>query len=129
MFPGWVSQRFTHHNLERLFDNQIEADIGAKYTKRLYLNLSTLSPYVSGPNSVKITNPLAKLISDQIKIDRAYLVLCTNSRASDLMAAAKVFKDAAKENNGKIPKIADGVNFYIAAASKLEQIAAEATGD
>lgn len=123
------TQRFTHHNLERLFDNQIEADIGAKYTKRLYLNLSTLSPYVAGPNSVKITNPLAKLISDQIKIDRAYLVSCTNSRASDLMAAAKVFKDAAKENNGKIPKIADGVNFYIAAASKLEQIAAEATGD
>jgi homoaconitate hydratase len=63
------TQRFTHHNLERLFDNEIEADIGAKYTKRLYLNLSTLSPYVSGPNSVKIENPLTKLISDQITID------------------------------------------------------------
>lgn len=54
---------------------------------------------------------------------------CTNSRASDLAAAAKVFKDAAKENNGKIPKIADDVNFYIAAASEPEQNAAEAAGD
>ena len=73
--------------------------------------------------------PLAKLALDKIKIDRAYLVSCTNSRASDLAAAAKVFKDAAKENNGKIPKVADGVNFYVAAASKPEQVAAEAAGD
>lgn len=72
---------------------------------------------------------LAKYASDKIKIERAYLVSCTNSRASDLAAAAKVFKDAAKENNDKIPEIADGVNFYIAAASEPEQIATEAAGD
>ena len=123
------TRRFTHHSLEGLFGNKLEADTGAKYAKRLYLNLSTLAPYISGPNSVKVATPLAKHASDNIKIDRAYLVSCTNSRASDLAAAAKVFKNAAKENNGKIPKIADGVNFYIAAASKPEQIAAEAAGD
>ena len=123
------TRRFTHHSLERLFGNKLEADTGANYAKRLYLNLSTLAPYISGPNSVKVATPLAKHASDKIKIDRAYLVSCTNSRASDLAAAAKVFKDAAKENNGKIPKIADGVNFYIAAASEPEQIAAEAAGD
>jgi homoaconitate hydratase len=39
-----------------------------------------------------------------------------------------VFKDAAAEN-GTVPKIADHVNFYIAAASSLEQQAAEEQGD
>ena len=123
------TRRFTHQRLEQLLDNKLEADKGAKYAKQLYLDLSTLAPYVSGPNSVKVATPLTKLALDNIKIDRAYLVSCTNSRASDLAAAAKVFKDAAKENDGKIPKIADGVSFYVAAASKPEQDAAEAAGD
>lgn len=59
----------------------------------------------------------------------ADIVSCTNSRASDIAAAAKVFKDAAETNNGVIPKVADGVQLYIAAASAPEQEAAEATGD
>ena len=123
------SRRFTHPRLEDLFGNQLTADKGAKYAKNLYLNLSTLSPYVSGPNSVKVATPLHQLAVQNISIDRAYLVSCTNSRASDIAAAAKVFKDAARSNDGKIPKIANGVNFYIAAASKPEQDAAEAAGD
>ena len=56
------------------------------------------------------------------------LVSCTNSRFSDLAAAAKVFKDAAKET-GESVRIADGVSFYIAAASMPEQQAAEESGD
>ncbi|KAI4190093.1 MAG: hypothetical protein L6R41_001012 [Letrouitia leprolyta] len=121
--------QFTHQRLDDLFANQLSADRGAKYAKYLHLNLSTLSPYVSGPNSVKVATPLHDLAAQNLKVDKAYLVSCTNSRASDLAAAAKVFKDAAKENNGKIPRIADGVNFYIAAASAPEQAAAEASGD
>lgn len=54
---------------------------------------------------------------------------CTNSRASDIAAAATVFMQAAEANGGVIPKIADGVNFYIAAASAAEQEASEAVGD
>lgn len=130
LFKGGASnQRFTHEAIEDLYNNKLEADIGAKYAKRFYLNLSTLAPYVSGPNSVKVATPLAKLEAENIKINRAYIVSCTNSRASDLAAAAKVFKDAAAKNNGKIPKIAEGVKFYIAAASQPEQEAAEAAGD
>ncbi|KAI4121200.1 MAG: hypothetical protein LQ338_006499 [Usnochroma carphineum] len=121
--------QFTHQRLDELFANQLSADSGAKYAKYLHLNLSTLSPYVSGPNSVKVATPLHKLVAKNIQIDKAYLVSCTNSRASDLAAAAKVFKDAARENRGTIPKIADCVKFYIAAASAPEQEAAEATGD
>lgn len=40
-----------------------------------------------------------------------------------------MFKDAAAENGGKIPKIPEHVKFYIAAASKPEQQAAEEQGD
>ncbi|KAI9762854.1 MAG: mitochondrial Homoaconitase [Chaenotheca gracillima] len=122
--------RFAHARLDELFANQLSADRGAKYAKFLHLDLSTLSPYVSGPNSVKVATPLVELEQQDIKINRAYLVSCTNSRASDLAAAAKVFKDAAKDApDGKIPKIANGVNFYIAAASQPEQQIAEEAGD
>ena len=122
-------ERFTHARLDELFANQLSADKAAKYAKYLHIDLSTLSPYVSGPNSVKVATPLNELAAQDIKVNRAYLVSCTNSRASDLAAAAKVFKDAAEDNDGKIPKVADGVNFYIAAASKPEQAAAEEAGD
>jgi homoaconitate hydratase len=81
------------------------------------------------PNSVKIATPLAEIAARNIKVNKAYLVSCTNSRASDLAAAAKVFKDAAKENGGKVPRIASGVDWYIAAASMPEQLVAEKAGD
>ena len=123
-----ISKRFSHQRLDGLFTNPLTADKGAKYAKYLYLNLSTLSPYVSGPNSVKVATPLDELSAQNIKINKAYLVSCTNSRASDLAAAAKVFKDAIKENGGQV-SIAEGVKFYIAAASLPEQELAVEAGD
>ncbi|KAK2749413.1 mitochondrial Homoaconitase [Myotisia sp. PD_48] len=127
--PSSAASRFKHERLEKFFEQPLAADKGAQYAKKLYLDLSTLSPYVAGPNSVKIATPLNELESQSIKVDKAYLVSCTNSRASDIAAAAKVFKDAAEKNEGKIPPIADGVQFYIAAASIPEQRAAEEAGD
>jgi len=122
--------RFSHERIDDLVENQLTADKGATYAKSLYLNLSTLSPYVSGPNSVKVATPLRDLEAQDIKVNKAYLVSCTNSRASDLAAAAKVFKDAAASSpDGTIPKVADGVKFYIAAASIPEQELAEEAGD
>ncbi|KAF2128821.1 homoaconitase mitochondrial precursor [Dothidotthia symphoricarpi CBS 119687] len=112
-----------------IFKPALAADKGAVYAKELFLDLSTLSPYVSGPNSVKVATPLVELQSQNIPINKAYLVSCTNSRASDLAAAAKVFKEAAAANDGKAPKIPDNVSFYIAAASIPEQKAAEESGD
>jgi homoaconitate hydratase len=122
-------ERITHERVDELFANPLTADPDAIYAKQLYLNLSTLSPYVSGPNSVKVATPLNELVQQDIKVNRAYIVSCTNSRASDLAAAAKVFKDAAKASPDNTAKIADGVKLYIAAASAPEQEAAEATGD
>ncbi|CAN6670939.1 homoaconitase, mitochondrial [Trichomonascus vanleenenianus] len=102
-----------------LSTNVVTADSTAQYAKHLVLDLSTLSPYVSGPNSVKVSNSLATLSEQNIKIHKAYLVSCTNSRLSDIEAAAKVVKGR---------KIADGVEFYVAAASSNVQKDAEKTG-
>lgn len=119
--------RITHNKVEELFRNPLRADPGATYAKSLYLNLSTLSPFVSGPNSVKVATPVKDLEAQDIKINKAYLVSCTNSRASDIAAAANVFREAAK--GGSIPKVAPGVEFYISAASLPEQKIAEEAGD
>ena len=83
---------------------------------------------MSQDESVKVATPLDELSAQNLKIDKAYLVSCTNSRASDLAAAAKVFKDAVKETGGPV-SIAEGVKLYIAAASLPEQKAAEDAGD
>ncbi|KAF2770735.1 homoaconitase [Teratosphaeria nubilosa] len=123
-----TSERFTHQRIDELLANPVAADKAATYAKELYLDLSTLSPYVSGPNSVKVATPLAELEDQDIKVNKAYLVSCTNSRRSDIAAAARVFKNAA-DADGKVPRIAEGVNFYIAAASIPEQQAAEEQGD
>ena len=64
-------ERITHERVDELFANPLTADPDAIYAKELYLNLSTLSPYVSGPNSVKISTPLNELAPKKIKVDRA----------------------------------------------------------
>ncbi|UZJ51206.1 hypothetical protein CBS101457_000526 [Exobasidium rhododendri] len=110
-------------NLERLDDlsrNLIKPDTDAFYAKHLKLDLNTLTPHVSGPNSVKISTPLSILSKQNIDIQKAYLVSCVNSRASDLKAAADVIR-------GK--KVAKGVEFYIAAASSVVQRESEESGD
>ncbi|KAI5474852.1 homoaconitate hydratase [Pseudohyphozyma bogoriensis] len=112
--------RLSPERLKSVFSNPVVADEGAHYTKTLTLHLPSLSPSVSGPNSVKVATPLPVLEEQNIKINKAYLVSCTNSRASDLKRAADVLK-------GK--KIADGVEFYVAAASSVVQKESEAAGD
>merc|ERR1712230_204143 len=116
-----AESRFSHARIDDLIQNQLVADKGATYAKSLYLNLSTLSPYVSGPNSVKVATPLRDLEAQDIKLNKAYLVSCTNSRASDLAAAADIFR------GGK--KVAPGVEFYVAAASSVVQAESETAGD
>ncbi|KAJ3092675.1 mitochondrial Homoaconitase [Quaeritorhiza haematococci] len=95
-------------------------DSNAYYAKDLTLDLATVSPYVSGPNSVKVAQPLYKLEQQNIRVHKAYLVSCVNSRASDIQAAAKVMKGR---------KVSGGVEFYIAAASSEVQKEMEASGD
>jgi len=112
--------RLNRKRLDELAASPLSADIDAFYSKVLTLDLATLVPYVSGPNSVKIATPLPDLANLNIPIQKAYLVSCTNSRASDIKAAADVVR-------GK--KIDPKVEFYVAAASSVVQADAEASGD
>lgn len=112
--------RINRSRLDNILQNPIEGDEGAFYSAHITFDLSTLIPHVSGPNSVKIATPLKTLESTKIPIQKAYLVSCTNSRASDIAAAAQVLK-------GKT--VAPGVEFYISAASSVVQQEAEENGD
>lgn len=124
-----TEERINHKRIDELFANPLKADSDAVYAKQLYLNLSTLSPFVTGPDSPMLATPLHKIAPKNIKIDRAFLVSCTNARASDIKSAATVFRNVAKANPGSKPKVADGVQLYVSAASALEQQSAEAAGD
>ena len=112
--------RINRRRLDALKASILASDPGATYSSHLVFDLSTLVPHVSGPNSVKVSTPLPVLEDRNITIQKAYLVSCTNSRASDIAAAAAVIK-------GK--KVAPGVEFYIAAASSVVQEEAERRGD
>ncbi|EDO18150.1 hypothetical protein Kpol_1031p57 [Vanderwaltozyma polyspora DSM 70294] len=114
--------------IEELEQNaqKLKADSNSKYDKKLTIDLSTLTYYVSGPNSVKISNPVEDLSKQDIKINKAYLVSCTNSRLSDIEAAADVVCPTG--NIEDVKKVAPGVNFYIAAASSEVEKEARTSG-
>jgi len=112
--------RLNRHRLDAVRAAPLRSDAGAEYAAHLVIDLSTLVPHVSGPNSVKLSAPLPELEKKHIQIQKAYLVSCTNSRASDLAAAAAVVRGR---------RVAPGVEFYVAAASSVVQREAERAGD
>ncbi|TIA92235.1 hypothetical protein E3P81_01566 [Wallemia ichthyophaga] len=118
--PGSPHPRINSDRIRALAGNVLRADDDAQYAAHLSLQLDTLVPHVSGPNSVKVSTPLPVLQERTVKIDKAYLVSCTNSRASDIAAAAAVVRGR---------QVAEGVQFYIAAASSVVQKDSEMSGD
>ncbi|PFH53128.1 hypothetical protein AMATHDRAFT_138483 [Amanita thiersii Skay4041] len=111
--------RINRRRVDNLRESVLSSDINAEYSSHLVFDLSTLIPHVSGPNSVKVSTPLPILEESKLAIQKAYLVSCTNSRASDIAAAASVMRGN---------KVAPGVEFYIAAASSAVQMEAELAG-
>ena len=114
------NQRLNDECIRELAENTPRPDGGAFYAKTLTLDLSTVRPHVSGPNHVKVMTSVTELEARNVKVNKAYLVSCVNSRVDDLTAAAEVVR-------GK--KIAAGVDFYIAAASSEVQAESEQRGD
>ncbi|KAJ2161820.1 mitochondrial Homoaconitase [Coemansia sp. RSA 552] len=105
------------------------ADNDATYTKHLWLDLSSLTPHVSGPDTVKTATPLAALEEEPIAIQKAYIVSCVNSRAKDLREAADVVR-AVQQTRPEAPvRAAKGVAWYVAAASSQVMADAQASGD
>ncbi len=117
---GGLHPRLNATRLEQLIERNLKADEDAHYALEIRLNLSTVRPMVTGPHNVKTMTSAARLQQEGLAIQKAYLVSCVNSRKEDLQEAAKVLK-------GK--KIADGVEFYVAAASSEVQQDAELAGD
>jgi len=94
-------------------------DTDAVYTARIVLDLSEVTPHASGPDSVQVMQSVAALARKKVAIQKAYLVSCVNSRLEDLEAAAAVLREK---------KVADGVQLYVAAASRAVQQEAEIRG-
>ena len=115
-----VHPRINAERVNALEAEGLAADDDAFYAKELTLDLSTVVPHLSGPNHVKVMTSVKAMQARHQKINKAYLVSCVNSRVDDLAAAADVIR-------GK--KVADGVEFYIAAASIEVQAESERRGD
>ncbi|MFB0515855.1 MAG: homoaconitase [Candidatus Neomarinimicrobiota bacterium] len=112
--------RLNEARIARLEADPPRPDAEAYYAKELVLDLATVTPHVSGPDQVKTITGAVELAGKHIKINKAYLVSCVNSRVEDLASAARVVR-------GK--KVAKGVEFYIAAASSEVQAESEKRGD
>ncbi len=99
---------------------ELSADPDAFYARELSLDLDSVEPHVSGPNTVKDMTPISEMKARNQKVQKAYLLSCVNSRVDDLAQAAAIVK-------GKT--VAAGVEFYIAAASNEVQAESESRGD
>ena len=100
--------RLTREQVERAAEQAPCADTGAVYAKELALDLSAVVPLVAGPNEVKTIESVFDVEARRVRIDKAYLLSCVNGRLED-------FADAAAVLQGR--RVAEGVAFYIAAAS------------
>lgn len=100
--------RLTEADLATLWAERMAPDPDAVYAAELTLDLSRVVPYVAGPNEVDVITSLPEIESRRIRVDKAYLVSCVNSRLEDLVAAARVVKGRT---------VAGGVELYLAAAS------------
>ena len=116
---GKLQRSPTDDELERWRSAPPAPDPDARYAARIRIDLSRVGPHVSGPDTVRIATPLAEIETRHIRVNKAYLVSCVNSRSEDLAAAAAVL-------DGR--RVADGVELYVAAASREVQQQAEASG-
>jgi homoaconitate hydratase len=112
-------ERFTETDIERWSRNPPQPDPDAQYSARIRLDLSQVTPHVSGPDTVQTMQSLAEIEKKRIAIHKAYLVSCVNSRIDDLEAAAWVLC-------GK--RVSPGVKLYVGAASAWTQQEAEKRG-
>jgi len=112
-------ERIGEADLQGWQDRPLGPDPDARYAGRITLDLGTVTPHVAGPDTVQVATPLPDLEARGVPIHKAYLVSCVNSRLEDIEAAAAVLR-------GK--RVAQGVELYVAAASRDVQEQAERSG-
>ena len=113
------SPRYSRTDVEGWFAERLEPDDDARYAVELTLDLATVIPHVSGPDHVKVIHALPVIEKQRVAIQKAYLLSCVNARLEDLAEAANILAGR---------HVADGVEFYIAAASAEVQAQAEQAG-
>ena len=111
--------RILGEKLSEWRSNPPAPDPDAAYAGRIVLDLAEVTPHVSGPDTVQVMESVTEITHRKVAIQKAYLVSCVNSRLEDLAAAANILRGR---------KIADGVTFYLAAASRSVQNEAEKCG-
>jgi len=111
--------RFSEQEIADWDANPPVPDLDAHYAAVIELDLGSVTPHVSGPDTVQTMHSVADLEREFIRVNKAYIVSCVNSRLEDLEAAAAVLEGR---------RVADGVELYVAAASAEIQQAAEASG-
>jgi homoaconitate hydratase len=116
---GDAVPRLTSEVIERFERENPRPDADAFYVKEFMLDLASVTPHVAGPNEVKTIVPLTEIEEKRVKIDKAYLLSCVNSRLEDIAEAARVL-------SGK--KVAPGVKMYVAAASASIETEAKRLG-
>ena len=112
--------RVHEHRIAQLERDPIRAGEQAEYAIDLMLDLATVEPHISGPNTVKVMTAASELRERKVAIHKAYLLSCVNSRVDDLAEAAEVLREKT---------VAPGVKFYVAAASSEVQAESERRGD
>jgi homoaconitate hydratase len=116
---GTVGERFSERDIASWEQNPAAPDRDAVYAARIRLDLGQVTPHVSGPDTVQAMQSVAEIESNKVRIQKAYLISCVNSRLEDLEAAAKALRGQ---------KVAPSVQFYLSAASKWVQEEAERRG-
>ena len=111
--------RFGDDDLKQWAAAPPRPDPDAVYAARIELDLSEVTPHVSGPDTVQVMTPLTEIEKRKVVIQKAYIVSCVNSRLEDLAEAARVL-------SGR--KVAPGVKLYLAPASAAVQQEAERRG-
>jgi homoaconitate hydratase len=128
---AWYEQRharLTAAGVERLRADDLAAwradpprpDPDAAYAGRIAIDLATVQPFVSGPDTVQVGTSVAALAEKKIAVHKAYIVSCVNSRQGDLAEAARVLRGR---------QVAPGVRLLVAAASREVEADAQAAGD
>ena len=112
-------QRYSEEDVHQWFAERLESDSDARYAVELELDLASVVPHVSGPDHVKVMHSLPEIERERIPVNKAYLLSCVNARLEDLGQAADIVRGQS---------VAEGVEFYVAAASAHIQAEAEELG-
>jgi len=114
-----ITDRITAEDIAGWKNDPPASDPDAVFAAEIVLDLGRVTPHVSGPHSLQVMTSLAEMDAKKMAIHKAYLVSCTNARLGDIEQAA-----AAAEGG----TVAEGVEFYIAAASQPIEDEAKASG-